>query len=253
MKKITGIPFIWITMMLFTITAKSQTPQQALDSIYERYDSLPNLSFDVRYTLTSDTVYGNFVYDVLEGKYTLNRRKAIFRLGDIEYMQNDSFFIAVYKKDELMIVTDPKKANSGSYLPMREQIDSMLALYSDDYAISVTTVDSVGRIIFERKPDSIAQFKTYTIEYDTASKYLRSVSFVFEEHTPVSETNTMDVIRTRKLKLEFLNYRFDFFGNEMYDEENYFYKEQDEYKPTATYANFRIFNSRSNIPKGDVE
>jgi hypothetical protein len=224
---------------------KAQTPQEILYSIYGKYDSLANMTFDIKYTYGSDTLYGDYIYDVLEGTYTMYGKKAMFRLGDIEYLQNDSFFVAVYNKDEMIIVADPKKSNSGSYLPLRDQMDSLMAASAAHYTITTTLNDSTGHIIFTRA-DSLAQFNSFVIEYDAENKFLRSLNYVFTEDATLPNS-TVDKLRTRRLKVEFLHHRFDNFSDQLYDENKYVFFENGECKPVSKYAGFRVFYSRTGV------
>lgn len=225
----------------------AQTPQQVLASIYGKYDSLANLTFDIKYTYSSDTLYGDFMYDVLEGTYTMNGRKAKFRLGDIEYLQNDSFFIAVYKQDELMMVTEPRQTNSGSFLPLRDQLDSLVIAYAAHYTITPVVNDSIGQLVFDAA-DTIAQYKRFIIEYEADSKLLRALTYWFTEVVPM-ENSVTDVSRVKNLKIEFLRHRFDQFSDALYDENQYVVTEEGVLKPAVKYAGFRLFNSKAVVPQ----
>lgn len=229
------------------IGLRSQTPGEVLATIYGKYDSLSYLTFDVRYTYTSDTVYGDFIYDALEGVYTMSGKKALFKLGAIEYMQNDSFFIALHPQDNIIIVSDPRHSNSGSFLPMREEIDSLMIAYAAHYDISATANDSLGYINFLGL-DSIARFQNFQITYDVDSKYIVSLSYTFQEFVQADEEMPYDYMwRKRLLKVEFLNYRFENFSDNMYDENNYVFFENGECKPLSKYEGFRVFYSRSGV------
>src|SRR5689334_14707452 len=67
------------------------TPIQIMTEIYKAYDSINYLTFDVKYTYSSDTLNGNFINDALEGSYTMAGKRALYNLGNIQFMQNDSF------------------------------------------------------------------------------------------------------------------------------------------------------------------
>src|SRR5260370_24527456 len=93
-------PIPLLMLMLFSamsIQIKAQSarispsPQQIMADIYKVYDSLNYLTFDLKYTYTSDTLNGDFTNDVLQGSYTMAGKKAKYNLGEIEFMQNDSF------------------------------------------------------------------------------------------------------------------------------------------------------------------
>ena len=55
--------------------AQCGTPQEIMANIYKAYDSINYLTFNVKYTYTSDTVNGEFLNDKLEGSYTIAGKK----------------------------------------------------------------------------------------------------------------------------------------------------------------------------------
>jgi hypothetical protein len=234
-------------------TAQSATPQQIMENIYKAYDSLNYLSFDVKYTYTSDTVNGDFTHDILEGSYTIAGKKAKFNLGDIEFMQNDSFFITVYNDHKYILVADPRSANTGNELPMRQIIDSVINAYQQHYTYTNTNIGDSGILDFE-KMDSAAQFVKFAITYDSVQNILHSIEYVFEESEPVDSLGYIlpPVTREKRLKVEFSNYRFDNFSDSLYDENQYIFFEDGICKPIDKYNDFKIFYSRTGVI-GSVE
>lgn len=228
--------------------AQCGTPQQIMANIYKAYDSINYLSFNVKYTYSSDTVNGEFLNDQLEGSYTMAGKKAKFNLGDIEFMQNDSFFITVYNDDKFILVADPRTLNTGSELPMRQLIDSVLGAYQPRYSYTRTVVGDSGILTFN-KLDSAAQFKKFAITYDSVQNILHSIDYAFEDVVPVDSLgySLPPLIRQKQLKVEFSNYRFDNFSNSLYDEHKYIFFEEGICKPIEKYYDFKIFNSRSPI------
>jgi hypothetical protein len=230
-----------------------RTPIEVITEIYRTYDSLSHITFDVKFTYNTDTLQGDFTYDVLEGNYTMAGKKARYNLGDIEFMQNDSFFISVYKKDNFMIVADPQAAQAGGILPMRQLIDSLLRVYAPHYTISVVETTEEGSISFEAR-DSLAQFRKFLISYDMENKVLKEVRYLFEEPTlpdPLSTVPSAPAqLRQRNLRIEFSNYRFDNFSADLYDENNYVFVEDGVWKPASRFADFRVFYSRTGVIGG---
>jgi hypothetical protein len=252
--------------------AQSATPQQIMASIYRAYDSLNYLSFNIKYTYTSDTVNGNFTHDMLEGAYTIASKKAKFNLGDIEFMQNDSFFITVYNDDKYILVADPRNENTGSELPMRQTIDSIVGSYQlhYDYTVSTVATDTTNNsdttaevkdttVLAFTKADSLAQFEKFIITYDNVNKVLHSIRYVFLEPVALeydtlapgapapSSILPISSFTTKQLKIEFSRYRFDNFSESVYDEEQYIFFEDEVCKPISKYKDYRIFYSRLGV------
>lgn len=253
MLKKAGINYITLFMLIISLfiarhSVAQVTPQQVLAQVYNSYDNLKYLSFDVKYTYTSDTVNGDFVHDVLQGSYTLAGSKAKFNIGDIEFMQNDSFFITIYNNDKIILVADPRNANAGKELPMRQVMDSLVNTLSH-YNIQVSGVEDTVTLNLTAVDDT-AQFLKFSLSYDTVQKVLYNIEYVFEEPVQITATDTLTTTRQRatrikRFKVEFHNYRFDNFSETVYDENQFIFFENGECKPVEKYNDFRLFYSRT--------
>jgi hypothetical protein len=227
---------------------------QTLQNIYKNYDSVQYLSFDVRFDYGSDTLLGNFEAEQMNGTYTLAGKKAKYRLGDIDFMQNDSFFIAVYNKDKLILVDEPKAINLGSQLPMRQQMDSLLLAYSDHYTFSIYNQSVDTGVIQLLRADSLAQFDKFSITYDNRNQMLYQLSYEYVEPAELDSAvisawriatgSNTDPVQKKRFNILFLNYRFDNYDEAVYDENNYIWFENGMCKPAAKYDDFKIYYTR---------
>lgn len=238
--------FLMTAITLFSMDrVAAQTPQDVMGNVYKRYDSTLYLSFDVKYTLSSDTLLGDFTHEVMQGTFTMAGKKTKYKLGDVEFMQNDSLFIAVYNNEKYIVVSDPRTSNTGSQLPMREMMDSLAQNYAPHYTITVDTpLTGMGRVKFV-KADSLAAFLDFKISYDLSNYLLRSVVYSFEDHPGPDTPVLSPVARIMTMKIEFTNYRGDNFSDDVYDTNAYIFFEDGLYKPVAKYRDFRVFNSRT--------
>jgi hypothetical protein len=247
---------VMITAMLVTTSSavNAQTPPavlQTLQSIYHNYDSVKYLSFDVKFNYGSDTLLGKFDDEQMDGTYTLAGNKAKYRLGDIDFMQNDSFFIAVYNNDKLIMVDEPKAINMGSQLPMRQQIDSLLLAYDNHYNISSYNQSADTGVIQLLSTDSLAQFDRFALQYDSRSYMLYQVSYEYKEPAELdtavlssyqASTQTTGVpLQKKRFTIRFLNYRYENFNEAAYDENNYIWFENGMCKPAAKYEGYKIY------------
>lgn len=247
-----SIVLIFYAVLLFGNSINAQPPgsaQQALENIYRSYDSIPYISFDVTYEYSSDTIYGDFSHEVLNGTYTLAGKSSLYRLGNIEFMQNDSFFISVYNDDKFILVADPATNHSGSVLPLRSLIDSMMLVYSTHYNISHNYLSDTGVIAFE-SIDSFARFKSFSISYDTTHHLLHGINYAFEELEQIDSVQTK--MRQKWLTLDFKNYRFDNINELLYDENNYIYFDDRTCRPVSRYRGFKVYNSHTGFLRNDV-
>ncbi len=244
-----------IIMMTLCCSSQAQpgpgiTVSQIMQTIYQNYDSIRYLSFDVKFSYSSDTLLGRFESEEMDGTYTMAGKKAKYRLGDIDFMQNDSFFIAVYNRDKLIFVDEPKMNNTGSQLPMRQQMDSLLSAYSEHYTISNFNQGTDTGVIQLLRADSLAQFDRFSITYDNRNKILYKVFYeypeMFLDTVGLSTSSTYDpnMIQKKRLTIQFLNYRFDNYDDEAYNENNYIWFENGVCRPVARYNDFKIYYSK---------
>lgn len=252
--KITGL----ILLLSFTMATQQTTAQstpasevaQTIQNIYKNYDSIVYLSFDVKFNYTSDTLLGDYTNEQLEGSYTLAGKKAKYRLGDIDFMQNETFFIAVYNTDKLIIVDEPKTNNTGNHFPFRQMMDSLVQSYNSHYNINNTSRGTdTNEIIFERA-DSIAQLDRFGITYDNRNNFLYKIDYEYSEPSDNDSTSNYimaPVNRKRRLTIEYSNYRFDNLEDSDYDENNYIYFERGVCKPVSKYENYKIYYSKPTL------
>jgi hypothetical protein len=246
-KAITASVIILSCSGLNIISAQS-TPQEIMAQIYKKYDSLNFITFDVKYVYSTDTLNGDFNKEVLNGSYTMAGKRAKYRIGDIEFMQNDSFFISVYTKDKFILVADPHTNNTGSELPMRPLMDSLIKSYGKHYTIHTKADTVLGTMTFERA-DSLAQFDKFLISYDVKSHFLNAIQYDFRESQVINPDDTTNqpqiALRKKSLTVEISNYRIDNFSNDTYNENNYIWFEDGECKPVDRYRDFKIYYSRT--------
>lgn len=245
-------------ILLFAQRGIAQNAQssiaETLQSIYRNYDSVKYLSFDVKFNYGSDTLLGKFDAEQMDGSFTMAGKKAKYRLGDIDFMQNDSFFLAVYNKDKLIMVDEPKTSNIGNQLPMRNQIDSLLQSYSSHYSISNFISSSDTGIIQLLRADSVAQFNKFSITYDNRSKLLYAVSYEFAEPAvfdsvvieslKTASGSTQTPMQKKRFTIQYLNYHFDNYDEKVYDENNYIWFENGVCKPVARYDEYKIYYNK---------
>ncbi|MBN8785009.1 MAG: hypothetical protein J0G98_18260 [Terrimonas ferruginea] len=228
--------------------AKAQTLTDTIQRLYGIYDSMQYLSFDVRYVYTTDTVNGETETEQMLGSYTMSRRRALYRLGNIEFMQNDSVLISVYHDDKIMMITPRTVNNAGSLLPLREAIDSMVSTYSAHYTITHqhNTTDSISTIHFEG--DSIAPFAHFYVLYNRESQLITEMRYIYyeeDEDIDLPRSSLPDPSRRkRKLTLYLDNYRFDNISPDLYDPSNYAWKEGEKWTPVRKYIDYRVYSNQ---------
>lgn len=251
MKKIFLEKAIIVSLMIFGFSALGTVTGQtslhdAVEKIYSRYDSLKYITFDVRYLYSTDTVNGDFKNDVLNGTFTLAGQKAIYNVGDIQFMQNDSFLISVYPTEKIINVSEPS-SDANSALPLRSTLDSVMLSYSEHYTVS-SAIDSSIVTVSLLRADSLAQYDKIIVSYDTSTYFLTSVEYDFQENDLVEPEDTaldvQNVSHKKKFITQFSNYRIDNFSEKIYDESNYIWLDDGKWMPADKYRGYRVYYSK---------
>ena len=234
---------IALTLMIFySYSIQCQTVQERLAQLYEKYDSIHFLSFDAEFVYTSDTIFGKFENETVYASYTMNGKNSLYNIGNINFMQNDSFFVAVYHDQKIILVADPPVKNSGSNLPLRSLMDSMVSVYNSSYTVSQWNETDTGIIQFLSSDTNVA-LKKFVIRYNSNEKVFHSIRYEFEELAEIDSANYK--IRQKSLTVNFKNYRFDKFDNSLYQENNYIYFDDKICKPITKYKEYKVYNSHS--------
>ena len=260
-KKLTILVLLLSLTRMAIAQTTLDTARSTAANFFRTYDSIPYLTFDAKFTYFSDTIYSDYSHDVLKGTYTMSGKKARYTLGTTEYLQNDSFYLAVYHDEQTIVVSGPKAASAGSFMPMREVSDSLLLAESSHYDFTVKTTtpdpetDNVGFITLTRKlNDTIAQFNRYTITFAISTNTITAIEYEFtepgQELTSVDEPDDAQRLlkntdRKRTLRIEFTNYRFGHFADADYSESLFIWEEDGQYRPVEKYKSYTVYNARN--------
>jgi hypothetical protein len=255
-KRVTRI-LLSLYLLLPSLSSHSQTLADTIRNemiaINKAYDSAFFLTFDIRISYTSDTLWAgtdsaDFKNSVMEGTYTFNRNKALYRLGNIEFMQNDSFAIGVYKDNKVILVGKPLPGQTpGMVIPTRTLIDSMMTALEAQYDYTLTFYDSVATMVFGAI-DTNAVYKKIRIDYDSASHYLLKIEYRFAdyEYEPLSgdEEDDLPTLRKADLVFEFKKYRIEQVGAAVFDETKYlFFDGPNTIVPADAYKDYTIYKN----------
>lgn len=260
-RKITGRQLITIAIGLLLLQAPANLRAQslgdsaivALSSIDSVYRNAFYLGFDIKIAYKSDTLWAgtdsaDFVYTEMVGNYIFNGKKALYKLGDIEYLQNETYTIALYKENKTILVgkTDTNQVVTN-FLPTRQVFDTMMADLDSLYECSsIVTSDDRKIITFKSNSDSLTLFKTVEIEYDTTTFLLSKVVYVMydNDYTAPDEILSTDVRRKISFSFNFTNYRIERVDPDVFSEMKYlFFDGPAVIKPAAPYNDFTIYKS----------
>jgi hypothetical protein len=253
------ISFFSFCILLMALSGRAQTIYDTarieMLKINSKYDSAFYLTFDIKIIYDSDTLWAgtdsaDHTHTEMTGTYTFHGNKALYRLGDIEYMQNDAFTIAVYNNDKIMLVGKPDSAQRpGLFIPTRSVIDTMLRDIAQQYNCIFNQYDSLKHFCFNAT-DTNNVYESIDVEYDPVTYYLLKVKYRLKDYEYYDDNgnagpNPTAVVRKADMIFLFQNYRAEQVGAAVFSETKYlFFDGPDSMKPANAYKEYVIYKNQ---------
>lgn len=250
------IIFLLVMCLCFNTSVHSQsladTIKSEVSAINHAYDSAFYLTFNVSMEYQSDTLWAgtdsaDFNYSAVKGSYTFHRNKALYKLGDITYLKNDSFTIAAYDEQKFLLVGKVVPGvQTGSFLPTRTLVDSMTSQLVQQYALAFSQSDSINTISMTAL-DSNAAYTYIRMEYEPATHYLLKVSFRMKDYGYVESSTAPgpDIIRKAEMTIRFSQYRVSRTSADVFSETQFIFfdgpgiiRPADKYRDYTVYKNY---------------
>lgn len=223
--------------------------------IYKTYDNIPSLSFSVNYNYgIYDSTNVKKTTNVIDGKYNMNVQNAVYSMGEIEYIQNRDFFIALHHKHNAILVSNPQFKTAGGNIPMRTMLDSLILKYAEHYNYNTTNIDTSNAIISFSRKDSLAQFDTLLLGYNKLYKRLTFIQYNYKQAAATYEPQEVTShafeglpIKTVNafLRISFNNYETTILNNSIYETNSYIWNDNGSYKPIDKYKYYKIYDLRT--------
>ncbi len=244
-----------LVLVVSTNNASSQTLEDSIRqdfvAINKTYDSAFYLTFDVDIIYhTDDTIYAgtdsaDYQYSEMQGTYTFHQQKALYKLGDMEYMQNDTFTVALYKANQFLLVGKKNQATQtpGSFVPTKALVDSLMVQMGNNYIFYRYVNDSTTQITFVAN-DSNWVYKEINIEFESATHYLKKIDYSFKDFGYSQGDPLLPPYRSARMYFYFRNYRVEHVGNDVFDESKYIrFDGPNTIVPADAYKNYTIYKN----------
>ncbi|MCX6317420.1 MAG: hypothetical protein NTW29_09035 [Bacteroidetes bacterium] len=231
--------------------ALADTIRNEIHAINKAYDSAFFLTFNVKMNYRSDTLWAgtdsaDFNNSEVEGMYTFHRKKALYQLGDITYLQNDSFAIALYNEQKLLMVGKIiPGVQTGSFLPTRTLVDSMTTQLVQLFSYTLSKSDSVN-IIQMTALDSNAAYESIRMAYEPSTHYLLHVHFRMKDYgyEMNSASAGSGIIRKADMDIQFSHYRVSQISAAVFNESQFIYFDgPDSIRPADRYRDYTIYKN----------
>ena len=245
MKKIISIVMVtvFLSIAVYAQPSNLDSIKQELYKINKVFDSSRYLGFDVNIIYTSDTVYGKFDYEEMSGSYILSDRNVYYKMGSIEYVQNDSFTYNIYNDEQLLMMTRDSISAKSSLFPLKEFVDSIITWYAASYSINLRTEDD-SKVIEFITTDTTAPYQKFAIYYALESYYPDKFEMFFtESYIDPDSVSSTDVLwpTKKRITMTFSNYNQP--GTlEIFDDANYvlFDRMRKKYRPSEKFKAYKF-------------
>ena len=248
--------FLWIAFIVISPIVYAQSPPN-LDSVKAElykvnkiFDSSSYLGFNVNIVYSSDTVFGRFEHEEMSGKYILNKHNLYYRMGNMEYIQNDSFVYNIYHDERMMMMTKDIMASNSMLFPLKEFVDSIITWYDSLYTISMHTIDESKVIEFTATQTGLP-YKRFAIYYEPESHYPDKFEMSMTDalsNIPDIADSIAQLIRLRsvekRITMSFSNY-YHPKTLEMFSDDSYVYfdRQRKKYKPIDKFKGYRFMTN----------
>jgi hypothetical protein len=253
MKKITLV-FIVVAAVFFKTTygqSNITTVTQQINSINNAYQNASFLMFDMDVILTSDTINSYYENDKELVHYVLNGNSFYYATEEAEFMQDDTFSITAFNKEQMLIVAKQER-NIKTLLPLRTFNDTSLQYYFQYYNVSTATLADGDKQIEFITDSAWAFYKQIRIKYDPDNYLLSEVEFRYNDEATakLDENNDGVVVNetlpllAKKLFIQCRNYQFTTNGKALtYQNYIYYDRLKKEYTGSGKYKGYRVLTS----------
>jgi hypothetical protein len=228
---------IFFTLMAGALNVNAQNPiLLECMNINKAYLKSSYLSFDVKYKYAFEATPTTY-QDSSSGSYKLNGYNYWSSIDSIEFMQNDSFLVSVFKEDDMMSVSLPAY-RFNSQLPLGNWDSLFFQNSRFTYGLSV---DGGARKITVNYSAGLP-YKKFEMWYDSVTYRVQRVRYLVSEFASdptfydlgdPGEYGVVDIV--------FSNYQTGLFTNAVFNSAAYIRKVTGGYIPSADYKGYEVF------------
>jgi hypothetical protein len=220
------------------IPAQAQNPVlQECIKINKAYRASDHLSFNVKYTYAYATT-PTVIEDSTMGAYKMHGYNYWTNMDSAEYMQNDTFQVAVYQPEQALAIGLPNY-KYDKQLPLSQweelfQAQDFTYTFGADMGYKKITVDYTSEIML---------FSKFEMWYDSVTYRVHKVQY------KIDESASDELLRQKGdmsgnyivVTIFFSNYQTGLFTDSVFNSANYFTKTGSNYNPATAYAGYEVF------------
>jgi hypothetical protein len=213
------------------------------------YKNQAYLSFNVKYTYAAETDPTTII-DSSTGVVKMSGNYYWGTIDSLEFMQNNSYNVVLYKTDHIMRIGNPE--------PVYPQIINFSMFDSlagkNNYTMSSTAAGTVKSLQLTFTNPAFP-FKNYKVSYDSITHFVNQISYTINDEVIDSEQSynkpvtggplTEFVIVTAR----FTSYRVTPFSTTVYNSSNYFSETGKTFTPQPPFQSYEVFIASPNLLK----
>jgi hypothetical protein len=247
-------------MKIFLIVAglliSTHTVGQTLSDTTELYTEIAKLqqvykehalSFDIRYTYSSE-LHPAKILDSLIGSMELAGSTYHYKLDNRETFSNNHYSLILFKEDKVMYIAKPvESSNTGNPIPQLRQ------MMGNDNIKSCGLVNKGNLEIFKInfKAEDYCREMEITIEKSTgyllSMKYIVKTELLMEALGNPNTTTNSEYGPYAIVESDFNNYKLLKPDVVLFNEQDFFSREENVFKTTSAYSSYKIFAGSPNL------
>jgi hypothetical protein len=197
------------------------------------------LSFDIRYTYASEK-QPDQILDSLNAHIDMLEDKVHYQIDSTETISNGRYNIALFKEDKIMYLS---KGTTLSTVDPIQQIRSIIG----DGAITGCTINDEGKLRSIRLQfGENGACREMLMTIDNTTGYMVMMRYIVKTELLLDGKGADSDIEALYGRYAIVNSVYNQYKpfapeSRFFDEGRFFYKEGDEFKPTALFSEYKIF------------
>jgi hypothetical protein len=238
-RSVNTVRLFLMTVLCITsaVTLRAQNPiLLECMNINRVYLTTPYLSFNVKYKYAYEAAPSTFI-DSSIGVFKMNGYKYLGKIDSVEFMQNDSFMVSLFKEDQVMSLGLPDFTFNQS-LPLARW-DSLF-FQNERFSFSMGVDAGLKKITVDYDAD--LPYKKFEMWYDSVTYRISRIKYVVSEFASEPDFYSLkDAGDYGIVDVSFTNYQTGVFGDEVFDASTYIFRSGTSFAVAGAYETWQLY------------
>jgi hypothetical protein len=217
-----------------------------LKTLQTKYETASTLSFNIEYKYTNETAPEK-ILDSISGFIQLSNHRCHWQLSNTEMVSNEHYGITLFKEDKVMYITRPPQ-RSITIDPMDKLDGTLLQMPGLECAVEIKEQLKTLSLFFPQGSwyKSIQFFIDNASGYMVKSKYVvKSEALTTDGKLDRADQNKYDAYAI--VEVQYFNYTKAILPDSIFEENNYFTREDKNFTTTPLFREYKIFIGSPNL------